>query len=284
MDFLCAVFLQNGTVKSEQAMFWLPPALPGVEALSARFVNHRFARHAHAGLVLAAMEEGGEAFECRGTRHVAPPGSLVVVEPETAHTGESASGKPWSYCAVYVDRAWFPAGVPRFASPVIQDPGLFARFRSFHHHLRKPHEILWAETEFIGLLEHLGLRHGSGLRAEREVPTHASGLSRVKDYLEAHFRESVRLQDLAVIAGLGKFHLLRIFKTRTGFSPYEFLVQLRVRQAMELLRQGMAATTAAFETGFADQAHLNRHFKRLVGVTPGAFARAGQHRSSGRAS
>jgi AraC-like DNA-binding protein len=73
---------------------------------------------------------------------------------------------------------------------------------------------------------------------------------------------------------------VRSFKRATGFTPHEYLVDLRVREAMGLLRRGQPSTRVAMDLGFADQAHFCRQFKRLVGVPPGRYARAGQYRSS----
>jgi AraC-like DNA-binding protein len=72
---------------------------------------------------------------------------------------------------------------------------------------------------------------------------------------------------------MGPFALLRAFRAETGLPPHAYLNQLRVREARALLDRGVAPAEAAARTGFADQAHLTRHFKRVVGVPPGAFQR-----------
>jgi AraC-like DNA-binding protein len=67
--------------------------------------------------------------------------------------------------------------------------------------------------------------------------------------------------------------VLRAFRAETGLPPHAYLNQVRVRQARALLASGMAPAQVAATTGFADQAHLTRHFKRVVGVPPGAYQR-----------
>lgn len=86
--------------------------------------------------------------------------------------------------------------------------------------------------------------------------------------------EPLSLEQLAAAAGLSPFHFARQFKTATGHPPHEYLIRLRVDRAQELLRQhgrswNMAAV--AQEVGFSDQSHLARHFKRVLGITPGEF-------------
>ena len=99
-------------------------------------------------------------------------------------------------------------------------------------------------------------------------------VARVRDYLGEHYANRVRLEDLSRIAGLSVFHLIRVFRAETGLSPYAYLGQLRVHQAAALLRDGMAVSMVASVTGFADQSHLTRLFKRLFGVPPGEYRRA----------
>ncbi len=82
------------------------------------------------------------------------------------------------------------------------------------------------------------------------------------------------LDELARLTGLGPHALLRAFRAETGLPPHAYLNQVRVRLARGLLDRGVSPAEAAARAGFADQAHLTRHFKRIVGVPPGAYQRA----------
>jgi AraC-like DNA-binding protein len=111
---------------------------------------------------------------------------------------------------------------------------------------------------------------------------------RARDFLHDAVAEKVTLDALAEHAGLDKFHLVRAFRTEVGLPPYEYLTHLRVARAKELLRRGARVAEAAQAVGFYDESQLHRHFRRIVGVTPGLFARsltgpapAGQHRPIG---
>jgi AraC-like DNA-binding protein len=79
------------------------------------------------------------------------------------------------------------------------------------------------------------------------------------------------LADLAADAGLSRYQLLRAFRAEVGMPPYAWLAQHRVARARLLLEHGHRPAEAATLTGFADQAHLTRWFRRVVGVTPGAY-------------
>jgi AraC-like DNA-binding protein len=78
----------------------------------------------------------------------------------------------------------------------------------------------------------------------------------------------VTLVGLAQVAGLSPFHLCRAFREAVGMTPHAYLTQIRVGRARSLLRAGLPPAVVAIEVGFCDQAHLTRHFKRIVGTTP----------------
>ena len=102
-----------------------------------------------------------------------------------------------------------------------------------------------------------------------------AALRRVRDLLEAEYARTVTISELAREAGLSTFHLIRVFRASFGLPPYKYLEQVRIQQARRLIRLGFPLTHVVHATGFSDQSHLTRYFKRIVGVTPGTYARAG---------
>jgi transcriptional regulator GlxA family with amidase domain len=100
---------------------------------------------------------------------------------------------------------------------------------------------------------------------------------RAVELMRRRLASPLSLEELAESAGLSPFHFARQFKTATGHPPHDYLVRLRVDRAQELIRHhGREWTMAAIaqETGFADQSHMARHFKRVLGVSPREFADA----------
>jgi AraC-like DNA-binding protein len=97
---------------------------------------------------------------------------------------------------------------------------------------------------------------------------------RARAFLHDALAEKVTLDDLAEHAALDKFHLVRVFRLEVGLPPYEYLTHLRVARARELLRRGVLVAEAAQAVGFYDESQLHRHFRRIVGVPPGVYARS----------
>jgi len=114
-----------------------------------------------------------------------------------------------------------------------------------------------------------GVPRGSGGRLARQA------LREVEAYIHAHLDQNVALAalaDLAAVAHLSEFHFARLFKQTTGLPPHQYVIRQRVERAKRLIAaRRLSLAEVALAVGFSDQSQLTRHFKRLVGVTPGRF-------------
>lgn len=102
----------------------------------------------------------------------------------------------------------------------------------------------------------------------------AGGLAAVLERLADAPLQAPALAELAALAGLGRFQLLRRFKQAYGTTPHAWLLQQRAERARGLIAQGLPLAEAAAASGFADQSHLTRVFTGRFGFTPGAWQRA----------
>lgn len=107
------------------------------------------------------------------------------------------------------------------------------------------------------------------------APSHGlkPSVRRARAFLLDHVAEDVTLDALAEHARADKFHLCRAFSREIGLPPHAFLTQARIARARILLRRGLRASEVASLVGFCDQSQMHRHFVRIVGCTPGAYAR-----------
>ena len=88
----------------------------------------------------------------------------------------------------------------------------------------------------------------------------------------AHLDEDVPLARLADLAGVHRVSLVRAFRRCFGLPPHAWQIEMRIERARERLRRGADHADLAIDLGFYDQSHFIRHFKRIVGVTPGTYA------------
>ena len=124
-----------------------------------------------------------------------------------------------------------------------------------------------ALTQACGLL----VLHHSQRRCEVAAP---AALHKVRECLLDRMTEPPDLEQLAQLAALSRFQLLRQFARWQGLPPFAWLQQQRLRQAWHLIASGSPLADSAAACGFADQSHLNRQFTRSFGFTPGQWQRA----------
>ncbi len=249
---------------------------PAVDLLTACFDRHVYAPHAHEEFTVGVTVGGLEVIDYRGGHIRSGPGSIVVLEPGEVHTGgPAAADDGYSYRALYAAPALFEDGLrgtPHFREPVLQDPALAAALRAAHTELARCPDPLEAESRLPLLLTALARRHSTARPAGDVLVPGADGLARlVRDRLADELLCPPSLAALATDLGLSRYQLLRAFRTTMGIPPYAWLAQHRVGRARGLLAAGVRPAEAAALVGFADQAHLTRWFRRILGVTPAAY-------------
>ncbi len=123
------------------------------------------------------------------------------------------------------------------------------------------------EGVIIGLL---GLMTPIGTPEEQR--THFGSLQKVVEYVETHFVDEIDAEGLAKLAGLSVPHFNRLFRQVLRLSPMEYVLSLRVQEAQRLLattRMSLGEIAAA--TGFYDQSHFTKRFRKVTGVTPSGY-------------
>ena len=268
----------------EQTRLWRVAGLPGLELLRARYVTQTFARHTHEGFAVGIIESGALGFHYRGENVVAPAGAINLAVPDEAHTGHAATHAGWTYRMFYLDAGTIrqaaseiadrSVSLPFFRTGVIQDDSLASIIYQLHLAMEPAHaSTLERQSRLLWMLTQLILRHAEDRPPIRKTGQERGSVRLVRDYIEAHYGEDLSLDRLARIANLSPFHLIRVFRNQTGLPPHAYLTQVRVRHARTFLAQGWSIAPVAMETGFVDQSHLTRHFKRIVGVTPGQYSK-----------
>jgi AraC family transcriptional regulator len=92
--------------------------------------------------------------------------------------------------------------------------------------------------------------------------------------IESRATEALRLDEVAQVAGVSAFHLLRIFRRAVGVTPHQYLMRVRLLRAVALLRDtAEPVTSIAYDTGWSDLSNFSRTFRRDVGCSPQEFRR-----------
>lgn len=268
---------------AEDVRIWKPEGLEGVECLRAAWGDVRFERHFHQGYAVGVIESGALGFRYLGRDEVAPAGSVNMVVPGEVHDGHAASPDGWRYRMFYLDadvveRAVRDVGArgenpPAFPGGVIEDPPLARAIRSLHRDLDAGETTLLERQErMAGVLAAWITRHSES-RSRPFAGAEPGAVRRAREYLRENAVRAISLAELAGSAGLSGYRLNRAFSRAVGLPPHAYQIRLRVERARELLAAGSAPAVAAAESGFSDQSHLNRHFKRITGFTPAAYGK-----------
>jgi AraC-like DNA-binding protein len=209
--------------------------------------------------------------------HTVQPHELVVLDPSRAHSGKPVGTEPWEARLLVIELPDVAAGNAgldlSFPDARVGGPALAQRFLALHDMMRLAASSLERESGVASFLQDLAYFAA----ARRVDPQRRSDLVAVRvaaQHLHDRLAENVTLDELAQAAGTSKFHLVRQFRTVTGVPPHTFQIGQRVVRARRLLEAGTPPATVAALTGFVDQSHLHRHFRRRLGVTPTRYARA----------
>lgn len=263
---------------AEFVTFKASPHLPGVELYSARLVDHAFAPHVHDGYSLGAIEAGVERFRYQGEDHVAPAGTLVMLNPDELHTGQAEVEAGWTYQMLYIEPDTLRAltgSEAFFPDAAVHAPQLAAAYQQlFRSMWNAPDDIAFL-SDFTRLIDTIAARYGKNVAATN-LPApgqvrRMAAMRRVLDCIEARLDETLSIETLAAEAGMSVFHFVRVFSATYHATPHQYLQARRAARAKSLLAQRVAPSDAAAAAGLTDQSHLNRWFKRTYGVTPAQY-------------
>jgi hypothetical protein len=227
----------------ESARYLRPAGLSGIEALHARFVEHAYRPHSHPTWTVAVVERGAARFSLETTRQRAEGGELFVLEPEAVHTGMAAVPAGWDYKVLYLPpeliRDWgASAGAAPRASRwvVFRDPLLRDRLVRAHAALAAEPPGLAVDVPVADAVAALRPHLRDAAPDDRRTRTEHPAVRRAVAHLRERWDQPVRLDELATVAGLSRFELVRRFRAQLGLPPHAFQTDLRVREARRLLR------------------------------------------------
>ncbi|MBG6176128.1 AraC-like DNA-binding protein [Labrenzia sp. EL_208] len=255
----------------------MAPAEEGVERIEARFRGNGFNPHRHDTYAIGLTLNGVQTFRYRGEARASLPGQIIVIHPDELHDGGAGTERGLRYRMIYIQPEDVQTalghsgtmGLPFVDTPVLADPvfrrSLSEGLEDIDHEmgeLKRSHLL----AELSQCLSKFG---GSDLgnRQAIDLPS----LRNCAEFLRESHKEQVRVGDLEGMTNLDRFTLSRQFKTVFGTSPHRYLVMRRLETVKRLLVLGKTLVEAAVESGFSDQSHMTRHFKRAFGMTPGMW-------------
>lgn len=257
--------------------FWHDPALPFIEARAVQDGRRVcYDKHSHPHFSIGAITGGHSHYLNQRSRQEVGRGHLVLMNPEEVHACNPIADEPWSYLMFYLDTGWLQrqqeeAGLGDAFHPfdmaASRDPLLYQGLCWLHRQLWQEPEPLAREVACHQFSRQLLARLTPASWDDRP-PQH---LQRAAELMQDDCCSPLTLAQLSAVAGLTPSHFVRSFSRHYGMTPHAYLLDQRIRHARALLRRGEPLAEVALASGFADQAHFQRQFKRRVAATPGHY-------------
>ncbi|MEU4166657.1 AraC family transcriptional regulator [Streptomyces sp. NPDC026665] len=251
------------------------PGVPGVvEVFHAHYTEYAYPMHVHEAWTLLIVDDGAVRYDLDRHEHGTPRDTVTLLPPHIPHNGAPATAHGFRKRVLYLDGSRLADDLigPAVDGPDLADPVLRTRVAQVHTALARPGDELEADSRLTLIADRL-----RGLLLPRPAPELRAAdrplARRLRELLDERVVEGIALDEAARLVHAHPAHLVRAFSGAFGIAPHQYLMSRRVDRARRLLLDGRPPGEVAALTGFYDQSHLTRHFRRLVGVTPGRYAR-----------
>lgn len=243
------------------------PNVPGIhEVFHARFTTHAYPRHTHDAWTLLIVDDGMVRYDLDRHEHGALRSLVTLLPPGVPHDGRSVRPEGFRKRVLYLDSDTLTGVGAAVDHPSLEDPVLRQRIHQLHQSLRT--EDLEAQSRFALIRDRLHQHLGG---AEPPPPAPRSIADRLRDLLDAHLPHTPGLAEAAAELDVHPVSLVRAFSREFGIPPHRYVTGRRLELARRHLLAGHPAAEAATLAGFYDQAHLTRHFTKLLGIGPARY-------------
>jgi len=263
-------------VPIDRTVSWRPAVAGVAEVFHAQWHDHAYPRHTHDTWTLLVVDDGVIGYDLDRHDHTAVRSGVTLLPPHVVHDGRALTSAGFRKRVVYLEHDVI---APDLVGAAVDAPLVpHAALRSTVSRLDRAlvaRDDLEAESRLALVVERLTAHLVRGRRAPavgvQPVPSQVARLTR-----ERLDGDPVGTSGLTVVAqslGVTTPHLVRSFTAAYGLPPHAYVVGRRLDLARRRLRDGVPAAVVATETGFYDQAHLTRHFRRFLGTTPTRYQR-----------
>ncbi|TKT01471.1 helix-turn-helix transcriptional regulator [Streptomyces lasalocidi] len=260
----------------QEVTAWRPRVRGVTEVFHAHFTEYAYPMHVHDAWTLLIVDDGAVRYDLERHEHGTPHDTVSLLPPHVPHNGAPATPHGFRKRVVYLDASVLGEDLIGAAvdGPDLRDALLRRRVGQLHTALAQPGDELEAESRLTFVAEHLRERLDERLRPAGRDARNPALARRLRELLDARVTDGVTLEEAARLLHAHPAHLVRAFSGAYGIAPHQYLTSRRVGRARRLLLDGLPPGEVATTTGFFDQAHLTRHFRKLVGVTPGRYRRS----------
>ena len=239
----------------------------GITVLSASFTDFKYKRHSHKEYALGVTLRGIQEYNLDGSHQLSRENGVMLFNPEQPHDGMAGDNTGLDYVMVYIDPELFLEltkrnEIGRFRSPVVYNFCLQDKILRLCSAVLSKRDEAFCSELLLSLAESFSKPDLFETYKKDE-----SLMKKAKEMIHENVEAVLKLEDISRELDISKFSLIRMFKAATGITPYQYFLNLKLELARELIEKTGDIYSAVAEYGFTDLTHLNKHFKRIYGIT-----------------
>lgn len=251
-----------------------------IEAVSFEGVAQPFPNHFHDYYVIGLVKRGEREMQCGGRVIPISGKDVLLLNPADSHGCVQTDGGAFDYIALNIsenvmgrlsEEITGEKTLPRFSENVVKNAGLSELISMLHTLIFEDCREFEKEEALLLMMSNLLENYGQPFL--RTVSPNSADVDRVCAFLDEHYGERLRLDELCRIGRMSKSSLLRSFTKFKGITPYRYLRSVRINRAKELLEQGTSPIETAALTGFSDQSHFSNAFHLFLGLSPSTYGK-----------
>ena len=236
--------------------------------------NGKFTNHFHDTYTIGLTHNGMFKSIHEHKASLAYQYSTRVINPGEIHCGHSLA---WQYTNFYpsadllsdiYEQMYAEKKMPIFEKHIIQDNELYGRLVIFFQSVYANEETFLLESKLIDALSYLIAMYTHIATPYPQAWKDTNAMNLAVEYIHDNITSEISLDVLALSTKLSKYHFLRLFKSHTGLTPHQYIITERIHRAKELILEGESLALAGLHTGFSDQSHFIRSFRKIYGYSP----------------
>ncbi len=246
-----------------------------IEAHQFNGIMQKFPNHFHEYYVIGFVESGKRHLTCKNREYIIDAGDLLLFNPFDNHACRQVDDKTLDWRSININESVMRETVrqitgmdylPQFTPTAVHQSESLLLLRELHELIMEQREDFKKEEVFFFLIEQLISEYTDPVK--ESLSEVSEEIQKSCTYMENHYEDLITLENLSKLSGLNKYTLLRNFTKQRGVTPYQYLEAIRISEAKKLLEKGNDPLEAAMKTGFTDQSHFTKFFKKLIGLTP----------------
>jgi len=271
--------MKKEEIKRFESKLWKPIEHESVILSKTVFNNSGFDKHIHEEFAIGVISHGEMNGFIDGATKSINKKSIMTINPDTAHSNNAYNHNMYAQSAVNIHPSFlstvlkenFASKQVYFKTGLLNDESLSNEFISLMTSFENNDlTTIDYECRLIEVLNKILLTN-TCVQEQKALSKHDISVIRAKEFMQDNLSTDITLDDIAHELDLSKFHFLRLFKKSTHFSPHVYLMLIRLERAKKLLQEGKSIIDTTYTCGFADQSHLNKHFKSYLGLTPKTY-------------